>query len=251
MATDEMTDGRRHETTSVCAADTGNALRIALLEDDALLRERILVPGLRAYGFSVITAGRVGELDAQLARAPVDIVVLDVGLPDGDGYSVARRLRDGDAALGIVMLTGRRETPDRVRGLGEGADAYLVKPVELELLAATLYSLARRMGVGAPVSPAATPVWRMDANGWCLLSPGGNSVALTRGERRIMARLAASPAALVTRAELIAALTNDVYDFDPHRLDSMIHRLRRKVESGCEAPLPLSAVHGEGYVFAG
>ncbi len=226
---------------------------VALLEDDALLRERILLPGLAGFGFAVTGMDSAAALHVHLARHRYDIAVLDVGLPDADGFAVARELRDAFPHIGIVMLTGRAETLDRVRGLSQGADAYLAKPVEVELLAATLYSLLRRLQGIAPVrmaAPAVRGAWQLDEGGWCLLSPAGGTVALTRTERRVVERLTAAPGQLVTRDQLVAALTDNVYDFDPHRLDSLIYRLRRKVANICGEPLPLNAVHGEGYVLA-
>lgn len=224
-----------------------NALQVALLEDDAMLRERILLPGLANFGFVVTGMETAAQLERHMQSQPTDIVVLDVGLPDADGFSVARGLRMRFPAIGIIMLTGRGETPDRVRGLSEGADAYLCKPVEIELLAATLHSLARRLR--AATTTAAARHWHLDDGGWCLVSPAGRSAALTRAERRVLARLTQTPAQLVTREDLIAALTDNVHDFDPHRLDSLVHRLRRKVADSCGEALPLNAVHGEGYVL--
>jgi len=226
---------------------SADVLQVALLEDDALLRERILLPGLLNYGFAVTGMETAAELEQHLQGSAADIVVLDVGLPDADGFEVARQLRARFPDIGIVMLTGRGETPDRVRGLSQGADAYLAKPVEIDLLAATLHSLARRVQrlQSAPVARD----WRLDSNGWCLLSPAGDSIALTKGERRLLQPLFAAAGDVVARETLIAALTDNVHDFDPHRVDSMIHRLRRKVVAACGAQLPLQAVHGEGYVF--
>lgn len=222
-------------------------LRIALLEDDAMLRERILVPGLANFGFAVVGTDTAAALHHHLNTHTVDMVVLDVGLPDQDGFTVARNVRATYPEIGIVMLTGRGATPDRVRGLSEGADAYLSKPVEIELLAATLHSLSRRLR-DLPVQ-AVPRHWHLDANGWCLISPSGRTVALTKTERRVVDRLTTIPGQLVTRDELIAALTDNVYDFDAHRLDSLIYRLRRKVTDTCGESLPLVAVHGEGYVL--
>ena len=226
------------------APDT-SGLRIALLEDDEMLRERILLPGLANFGFAVHGLATAASLREQMQSTVFDIVVLDVGLPDADGFSLAGEIRAGHPDIGIVMLTGRGDTPDRVRGLSQGADAYLSKPVEIELMAATLHSLARRLRGTA----VAGKRWCLGANGWCLISPAGRSIALTRAERRVAERLLVAPGQLVTRDALIAVLTENVHDFDPHRLDSLIHRLRRKVADGCGAALPLIAVHGEGYVL--
>lgn len=232
-------------------------LHIAVLEDDALLRERILLPRLVEYGFDVEGLGSAAELDDLLARRVPDIVVLDVGLPDADGFQLAQSLRSRHPALGVVMLTGRQDSSDRVRGLVEGADAYLTKPVEVALLAATLHSLARRLQPATPL-PAAdaqaavatdVPGWRLDAGGWRLLSPDGRAVALTRSERPLLRCLLQQPGEVTSRDRLIASLTSNVFEFDTHRLDSLIHRLRRKVMAQCGQALPLAAVHGEGYVF--
>jgi DNA-binding response OmpR family regulator len=237
------------DRSAMPAAAADNALQVALLEDDLMLRDRILLPGLANFGFVVAGLETVVELEQYLATRRADIVVLDVGLPDGDGFTVARGLRTRFPGIGIVMLTGRGETPDRVRGLSEGADAYLSKPVEIELLAATLHSLARRLR-DVPL-PAPRKHWDFDANGWCLVSPAGRSVALTKSERLLLHALAASAGEVVARESLAASLTDNVYDFDMHRLDSMVHRLRRKVADACGEQLPLAAVHGEGYVLNG
>lgn len=222
------------------------ALRVVLIEDDAVLRERILLPGLANFGFAVTGLSTAAQLHEHLRARPVDIVVLDVGLPDGDGFAIAGEIRMARPTLGIVMLTGRGDTHDRVRGLCQGADAYLAKPVEIDLLAATLHSLARRL-VPAPAQVSAH--WHLERDGWCLVSPTGGTVALTRTERRVVERLLQTPGHVVTREQLIGALTSNVFDFDPHRLDSLIYRLRRKVAGLCGDPLPLTAIHGEGYVF--
>jgi len=232
-------------------ADTAaTALRVALLEDDPTLRDRILIPGLRRFGFETAGYGTGAELEARLQQAAADIVVLDVGLPDTDGFTLAGALRQRYPDLGIVMLTSLAQTEDRVRGLTGGADAYLAKPVEIDLLAATLHSLARRLGTPAAPAPAtARGRWQLSEDGWCLLAPSGTAAALTGSERRLCLRLLEQPGLLVAREALIAALTDRVYDFDAHRLDSMVHRLRAKVQRRCGAALPLAAVHGQGYIL--
>lgn len=226
-------------------------LLIALLEDDPVLRDRILIPKLQRYGFAVDPFDTAAELYAKLTQRCYHIVVLDIGLPDEDGFSVSRRLRAALPELGIVILTGRHEAPDHIRGLTEGADAYLTKPVDIEILAATLHSLSRRLQSGGTEQTALPGVWRLDTHGWCLLSPGGQLIALTKTERRLMARMMKTHGEVVSREELIAALTSNVYDFDPHRIDSMVHRLRRKVSDRSGETLPLLAVHGTGYVMSG
>jgi DNA-binding response OmpR family regulator len=221
-------------------------LHVLLLEDDELLRDRVLVPSLRQYGFLVEATGHAGDLDRLVRQQMPDIVVLDVGLPDRSGFDVAKQLRADMAGVGIVILTARGETTDRIRGLSEGADAYLSKPVDIDLLAATLRSLARRLQTLAPPTAG---FWRLDSD-WCLLSPTGETVAITLTESRVLAPLLLAANKVVAREALIGALTTNIQGYDPHRLDSLIHRIRKKVLRVLGTPLPLNAVPGHGYVLA-
>jgi len=219
-------------------------MKVLVLEDDELLRDQILVPELQQFGFRVVGIGRASELDAALHQEAPDMVVLDLGLPDVDGFEVARNLRTKIAGIGIVMLTARVETRYQIRGLSEGADAYLPKPVDIDVLAATLYSLARRLQTNS-----LDQGWRLAAEGWCLLSPTGQPVALSQLESRLLAPLLEAPNRIVSREALIQAVTSNAYSYDPHRLDTLVHRIRKKVMRVLGLPLPLNAVPGKGYVL--
>ncbi|MET0255886.1 MAG: response regulator transcription factor [Luteibacter sp.] len=220
-------------------------LRLALLDDDDLLRERVLAPKLVQFGFEVRAYASAAALESAIHAHAPDIFVLDIGLPDADGFEVARRMRATMPAAGIVMLTGRADNVDRVRGLFEGADAYLAKPVEIDVLVATLYSVARRL---LP-SPEPRGRWALSPDEWFLLSPSGARVMLSKSERRLLEAMLRHAGQVVPRDALIAALTDDIDGFDPHRLDSIVHRLRRKVLAALGDPLPLNAVHGAGYIL--
>jgi DNA-binding response OmpR family regulator len=222
-------------------------LRLALLDDDELLRDRILAPRLRQFGFEVTATGSAAELHDVVRRGAPDIFLLDIGLPDGDGFEVARSLRTAVPRAGIIMLSGRGDNVDRVRGLFEGADAYLTKPVELDVLVATLYSVARRLEPAAVAAPVGR--WALSPDEWFLLSPSGARVMLSKSERLLLDAMLQRANQVVSREALIAVLTEDVHAFDPHRLDSMVHRLRRKVLAALGEPLPLNAAHGTGYVL--
>jgi DNA-binding response OmpR family regulator len=223
-------------------------LRLLLIDDDALLRDRVLTPRLTQFGFEVMAIGHVGDMAQAIGRQKPDIVLLDIGLPDHDGFEVARTLRSRFSDIGIVMLTGRSETIDRVRGLSEGADAYLSKPVEIDVLVATLHSVARRLKPPS-ATPSASGAWKLDSDDWLLLSPTGGRVILSKTERRLLEELMRQPNQVVLRDVLIGSITDDVAAFDPHRLESLIHRLRRKVLVALGEPLPLNAVHGQGYLL--
>ncbi|UHQ19198.1 response regulator transcription factor [Lysobacter sp. KIS68-7] len=228
-------------------APARRATRAVLLEDDTELLNDVLLPGLADYGFSVVGVDTAAALYETLRAQTFDIVVLDVGLPDADGFSVAQAVRALLSDIGIIMLTGHGEPADQVRGLRQGADAYLVKPVHIDVLAATLHSLMRRLsGRGAP-APAKR--WQYDISDWCMVSPQGLTVLLTRTEHRVVARLASSLGELVTREQLVAVVADNVHDFDPHRIEMVIHRLRRKVRTQSGKSLPLTSVHGKGYVL--
>ncbi len=227
------------------SAETESALRIALLGSGPLSRERVLRPGLTASGFEVSAFDTVESLRSRLHMETFSIALIDGQRVNGEGPRLAGELRSGFPRLGIVLLVDRIE--EKLRGLRSGADACLAEPVDFDLLAATLRSLARRLGNAS--SPLESKRWLVNEEAWRLESPSGELVALTEAERRVLTRLAATPGQVVTRDELISVLTSNVYDFDTHRMDSLIYRLRRKVADCCGQSLPLNSVHGQGYVL--
>ena len=221
-----------------------------VVEDDNELRERILVPGLRSEGFEVDSSDSAMTLYRALSLRSWDLFVVDIGLPDENGFEVARHLRQrGDA--GIVILTGRASAEDQVRGLDGGADAYLSKPVGVDVLAAALRSVLRRIAPGAQV---VVPVpmragWCLQQQGWQLVSPSGSRVALARGERLLLTLLTNATGEVVEREVIIDRLRSDDREFDPHRLEMLVHRLRRKVRAASGEDLPLNTVRGLGYLL--
>lgn len=236
------------------------AWRVAVLEDDCRLREEVLVPGLLSFGFEAVGIGRAAELYRRMPAERFDLAVLDLGLPDEDGLSVARRLRDC-SDIGIVVLTGRTAEHDEIRALAAGADIYLRKPAGMALLAASLRSVGRRLPGAARLAPTARDSaaaehlpsggWRLAFDGWCLLSPAGETIPLSSSERCILRPLFAAGGAAVAREALIAAWQGDHPEFDPHRLEMLIYRLRRKAKALGVPVLPLITVRGSGYAFVG
>lgn len=223
-------------------------LRVAVLEDDMAMREDILVPGLAEHGFAVEGFAHSRELYRRLLAQSFDMALLDIGLPGEDGLSVARHLR-ATSSLGIVVLTGHSDTRERVRGLEQAVDVWLRKPVEIEIVAASMRSLSRRMRSAPVANDADAACWRLSPEGWRLLAPDGRGLALNYSERRVLARLFETPDRLVTHEELLGALVSSLEEVGPHRLEMLIHRLRRKVATETGAPLPLRSVRGRGYVI--
>ena len=225
-----------------------SSLRIVHVEDDPDAREDVLrglaEAGIQAQGYASAT-----ELYRGLLREPCDILILDVGLPDEDGFSVAARLRlQQRERLGVIMLTGLAELDSRVQGLQSGADAYLVKPVAMRELLATLQSLARRMGLIAGEDRGCT-AWHVDSSGWLLLTPNGARVELTQAERDFLHVLMVNPEQTVSREQIICGMGHNPEYYSDHRLDMVISRLRRKVREVSGLKLPLKAVRGIGFAL--
>jgi two-component system, OmpR family, response regulator PhoP len=242
-------DGRGNTPT---APQTGlEGLHVWVVEDDPELLA-LIVDDLRWRGADARGLASAEALYRDLAVDRCDIVVLDIGLPGEDGYAVARHLRR-IADIGIVMVTGRSSTHDMTHGLAQGADVYLVKPLDSDLLAAALASLRRRLRRDpAPAAPpAAAPAsgWVLQTDDWCLRAPNNRMLDLTAAERGFLRALHATPGKPVEREALIAAVTDAPWDFDPHRLDVLVHRLRTRVQSSTGIALPVRALRGAGYLW--
>jgi two-component system, OmpR family, response regulator PhoP len=212
------------------------------------------VAGLIELGLEVEGFPDAPAFYRALVRTPCHIAVIDVALPGEDGYTMARHLRGASGIdMGIVLVTARDEVEERIRGLRD-ADLHLTKPVDPRELAAALFSLDRRLsastqgnGQGASLRDA---VWSLIDSGWTLYSSLGHRVPLTHSERTFMLTLADAPGQIVSRETLAQVLSGEeaAADYDLHRLDALVSRLRRKfAEKG--ADLPVRAVRGVGYLF--
>lgn len=225
--------------------------RIWVVEDDLEWRT-LVIDELAQHGATARGIGSVEALYRELAVDSCDIVVLDVMLPGEDGLSATSHLRRiGD--MGIVLVTARGSAADMAQGLSAGADCYLAKPLELPVLVAALHSLYRRMaarlGAARRDAPDAGNGWSLRAGGWELWSPNGHSMALSTAERALLHELFSTPGMPVGRERLIAALTPTPWDFDPHRLEVLVHRLRSRVRSATQLALPIRALRGVGYLL--
>jgi DNA-binding response OmpR family regulator len=227
----------------------GQGIEVCLVEDDEDLRN-VTLQALEGMGFRLRGFPDARSLYLGLLQAPCQILVLDLGLPDEDGLSVVRQLRDLKP-LGILVLTSRSGTEDQVSCLLEGADSYMVKPVDFRQLAANIVSLHRRLSSGpAGDEPGARRyAWSLRDEAWTLAAPNGRRVDLTASERILLQRLFDTINAPLSRSDLIQALGHDTEYYLDHRLDMLISRLRRKVRETIGLPLPLKAVRSVGFVL--
>lgn len=226
------------------------SLSVLLVEDDAALSFE-LAAYLSHAGFSVRCAGTIAAAEAALAE-PADLLVIDINLPDGSGLDLCKRLRQSERS-GIVICTARNERDLRITGLKEGADAYLVKPVDVEELEATLLSVHRRLRAlpaGSLLQLPKPHPWRLDTTQSLLIAPHGVGILLTANESTILERLFSASAQTASRAELMTLLDSAADAGGDHRLEALISCLRRKVQDKAGIKLPLISDYGRGYRFS-
>jgi DNA-binding response OmpR family regulator len=228
------------------------ARRILVVDDEPALRA-LLVDYLGAEGFEVRAVEGGAAMRAEMARAPADLVILDLNLPGESGLQLAREVAATSRA-GILMLTAMGELPERLAGLRAGADDYMAKPFEPRELLARLRSILRRLGepaAAAPPSGATVPFGRhrLDLEGRRLQGPSGEEVALTAMEFDLLAVFARHPRQVLSRDQLCRQAHGRELEAFDRSIDIRITRLRKKLEPDPDNPTVLRTVRGEGYVF--
>ncbi len=216
---------------------------LILLEDEPILRHE-LAGYLAENGHTVDSVGAAAEFHAVFSPADHMIAVVDLVLPDGDGIDLIDRLRGQGKRLGIIVISARCRTADKVRGLVVGADYYLTKPIELEELSAVVAALARRLATGG-----VSLRWVLDAIRGELIPPGKTPVPLTAQGTVVLAAIAGGRGEPVDRRCIVAALGEDFLQYDQRRLDTQVHQLRKAVLDGSGVELPLRAIRNHGYQF--
>ena len=222
--------------------------RLLVVEDEPNILE-LLSASLRFAGFEVATAATgVQALDAARRSRP-DLIVLDVMLPDLDGFDVARRLRGGGQRIPVLFLTARDATEDKVRGLTLGGDDYVTKPFSLEEVIARIRAVLRRVR-GAP-RPAAGPrrrvadleldesahqVWR-----------GGEPVQLSPTEFKLLRYLMANAGQVLSKGQILDHVWNYDFQGDSGIVESYVSYLRRKLDA--TEPRLIHTIRGVGYVM--
>jgi DNA-binding response OmpR family regulator len=217
---------------------------VLVVEDDENLRVA-LRDNLEDEGYRVTDAASVTAARAAIDGDRYDLVVLDVMLPDGDGYALCRQLRAAGHTARVLMLTARALEDDLVIGLDAGADDYLVKPYRLRELLARVRALLRR-GTG---SPPAAPVllrcgaYRVDLRAREVIAEGGAHVALTRTEFDLLSFLLHHPGRAIDRGEILNAVWGSGIAIDDHTVDNFVSQLKRKLGAG----VPIRTIRGVGY----
>ncbi len=226
--------------------------RILVVDDDADILE-LMIAQLETSVDSIRSAGSVAEVYEELAKEPVDVVVLDLNLPDGDGLALCRELRDQGFANGIIMVTARDGAVDRVLGLELGADDYLTKPFEPRELVARVRNLVKRVGTSDSARRpnaryASFGRWRLDLLQRRLEASDGRLVILSSTEFRVLSRLVETPNQVQSRESLMPERGATVaYD---RSIDLCISRLRQKLKGDDDSDGLILTVRNEGYLLA-
>ena len=214
-------------------------MRILLVEDDSLLGEAVR-DGLRQEGYVVDWVPDGGTALAALSTSNFSALVLDLGLPDGDGLSVLRWLRQHGETTPVVIVTARDRVSDRIGGLDAGADDYLIKPFDIDELGARLRAITRRVD-GCAESQLTAGEVVLDLRRRTVTCQGVPA-ALTAREYAVVELLMRKAGCLVTRAEI----EEELYGFDDHiasnAIEVHIHNLRRKLGPGF-----ITNLKGRGY----
>jgi DNA-binding response OmpR family regulator len=228
---------------------------ILVVDDQADISD-VVRDYLTAEGYRVSTAADGAGMRQVLAQSQADLVILDLMLPGEDGLTLARALRSEQPGIGIIILTGRGDTIDRIVGLEMGADDYLPKPFHLRELLARIKSVLRR--VHARTSDQPSPArsrahfagWYLDLSSRELQSPSGTLVRLTTGEFDLLAALVRNANKVLSRDRLLDLTRHrEAGPFD-RTIDVLVGRLRRKL-GDTENPTLIKTVRGAGYMFTG
>lgn len=217
-------------------------MRALVIEDEKKLSD-FIKKGLTQEGLSVDTAYTAAEAAKQSLNGVYDIILLDVNLPDRDGFSVLKALRDEGDTTPVIMLTARGSVDDKVRGLEAGANDYLTKPFAFRELIARVRVLLRTPQVPTDVLTAGDLVFDVRAR---KVTRGAKPVALTNKELSLLEVLMRSAGRPVSRVVLWEHAWEGSFEVDSNVLDVHVSRLRRKIAAGGKEEL-IQTVHGIGY----
>lgn len=218
-------------------------MRALVIEDDETLRAQ-LVAALRDQGFAIDETGDGDEGLYLATNMPIDIAIVDLGLPGKDGLSIIKSLRKQDNSYPVLVLTARDRWQDKVDGLEAGADDYLTKPFHVEELLARMRALLRRTG-GWTESIMHFERMSIDTRAQ-QVSVDNKSIELTAFEYRVLVYLATQGGKVISKATLLDHLYDEATDRDPNILEVFIRRLRQKLDAD-KSLQPIETLRGRGY----
>lgn len=231
---------------------------IIIVEDDRDFRESI-VETLSLHGYDVTGADSALDFYRKIALKPFQLVILDLGLPDQKGVVLAEYIRT-NTAMRIIILTAQGALESRISAYKAGADTYLLKPVDMSELIASIESNMGRISdqhvqdslVSHIVAEQELPAhsWKLLRSQSLLISPSGQSVKLSSRELDVLELLASVTDQVVSRSYLIEALGYEDTRMGSRSLDVLIHRMRQKA-AAIKERLPIKTVHGQGYSISG
>ncbi|MEX8519209.1 MAG: response regulator transcription factor [Leptothrix sp. (in: b-proteobacteria)] len=236
-------------TTNFGDLPANSADLIYVIEDDDSVAQ-LIVATLREFGFAVERFRNGSSMLRRLATERPDLCIVDLGLPDMDGMDLVRQLIR-QVSCGVLILTGRGHTVDRVMGLELGGDDYVVKPFEPRELVARVRSILRRRagaaGAGSPQRRYAHFLdWTFDCASNLLKAPDGSEHMLSTAETQLLRSLVERPHQILSREQLMGS--RDISPLD-RSIDVRISRLRRKLEADAQNPKIIKTVYGAGYMF--
>ena len=222
--------------------------RILVCEDEDTIRDFVVI-NLQRAGYEAIEAGTGAEALAQLQQHPdIGVAILDIMLPDTDGFEVCRTIRATNKQIGIIMLTARTQEMDKVTGLMTGADDYVTKPFSPAELTARIDALYRRLGgeTAAEQTQIAQGPFLLNTRNRTL-EKNGQRIKLTQVEYSIMKLFMSNPGRALSREEILSTIWGRNYDGELKIVDVNIRRLRIKIEDDTANPTYLTTVWGFGY----
>jgi two-component system, OmpR family, response regulator len=220
--------------------------RLLVVEDEPNILE-LLSASLRYAGFDVVTAAAGTEAVQAAQRHRPDLIVLDVMLPDMDGFDVIRRLRGGGARIPVVFLTARDATDDKIRGLTLGGDDYVTKPFSLEELTARIRAVLRRSALDKPESATLSFAdLELDEESH-EVRRGGKLVSLSPTEFKLLRYLLLNAGRVLSKAQILDHVWQYDFNGEENVVETYISYLRRKVDK--VEPRLIQTVRGFGYVL--
>ena len=222
--------------------------KVLILEDELNIRSFVVI-NLQRAGYEVLEAGTGQEaLDCLQQNPEIGVAILDIMLPDMDGFEECRRIRATNKQMGVIMLTARTQEMDKVTGLMTGADDYVTKPFSPAELTARIDALFRRMGADASVSKEVLTQGPFVMNiRNRTLEKNGKRIRLTQVEYAMVKLFMENPGRALSREEILAAVWGREYEGELKIVDVNIRRLRIKIEEDTANPTYITTVWGFGY----